>query len=161
LLQLGQLSFESADYKSASGYLEEASYSAFDFGDSCALEESLRSGQQAWLSVHPHENTVFPPLATAVPWAKTHGRELYAPLLWLGAENQLVVNQPERASPALIDAAAAVARRDMASRDVGARLNYLTAMLNYRQGKMAAGDQAMADALAFARNGSKWLFQIQ
>lgn len=161
LLQLGQLALESGDLKNAANLLEEASYSAFDFGDSCTLEEAFRSGQQTWLAAHPAGPAVFPPLAPAIPWSKTHGRELYASLQLFAAENALLINQPERAAPALAEATSAVARRDMGSRDVGARLGYLTAMVDYRQGRAAAGDQAMADALAFTRSASKWLFQIQ
>ncbi|HKD38028.1 MAG TPA: CHAT domain-containing protein, partial [Pirellulales bacterium] len=41
------------------------------------------------------------------------------------------------------------------------RFHYLTAMLEYRQGRMALGDRAMADALAFEQNGSRWIFQIR
>ncbi len=160
LLEMGQIAAEANDWKSAASHAEEASYSAFDFGDAGVLEESFRLGQRAWLALHPNEPNVFPALAPAIAWAKKSGRETFAQLTLLKAENHLLLGQPDRAIGALADAGAAIGRHDMAAGDVGTRFHYLTAMLEYRQGRAAVGDRAMADALAFEQHGSLWLFQI-
>jgi tetratricopeptide (TPR) repeat protein len=160
LLELGQLAADGSDWKSAASFFEEASYSAFDFGDAGVLEESIRHGRQAWLALHPGEQAVFPPLAVAIAWAKKSGRGTYADLTLLKAEDHLLLNQAKLAAGALADAGAAIARHDMATGESGARLHYLTAMLEYHHGHAAMGDRAMADALAFEQDGSRWLFQI-
>jgi hypothetical protein len=160
LLELGQLAAEGADWKSAASYAEEASYSAFDFGDAGVLEDAFRLGHQAWLALHPSEPNVFPALAPAIAWAKKSGRGTYAQLVLLKTENHLLLGQADRATGALADAGAAIGRHDMATGDIGARFHYLTAMLEYRQGRAAIGDREMADALAFEQIGSTWLFQV-
>ena len=140
--------------------LEEASYSAFDYGDLGVMEEAFRSGQQAWLAVHPAGPDLFPPLAAASSWAKSRGREVRATLLLLTAENQALLNHNGPAAAALAEATNIVGRRDVATSQLAAHLSYLSAVADYHQGKQAAGDQALNAALAFERSGSTWLFQI-
>ncbi|HEV3417211.1 MAG TPA: hypothetical protein VG056_10370 [Pirellulales bacterium] len=160
LLEQGQLALDAGNYKDARDLLEEASYSAFEYGDLGVIEEAFRSGQQVWLATHPNGPGIFPPLAAAIAWSKSHGRELCATLLLLAAENHALLNDVRSASAALADARSVIGRREMGSHDVGARLNYLSAMLDYQQAKVTAGDQALADALGYQKTGSKWLFQI-
>ncbi len=159
LLELGQIKLENGEYAAASNFFEEASYSAVLFPDNGILEEAFRYGQLAHLAAG--RSGIFAPLATAVPWSKTVGRELHASLLLLLAENHAVLEHTNLALQVVDEARKTIQRRDMLNREIGARLNYVTALADYQKGNISAGDDAIAAALAYQKNGgSKWLYQI-
>ncbi len=162
LLELGELLLQSGDYKAAANCFEEATYSAYENGEFGTLEEAFRYGQESHVRAQPRNPGLLRPLNPAITWSKSQGRarELHASLLLSTAENALLSDQPAVASSALSEAKAVIGRRDMLYGEVGARLSYLSAMLNYQQGNARGGDGALADALAFQKRGSKWLFQI-
>ena len=58
------------------------------------------------------------------------------------------------------EAKAAIGRRDMGLREIGSRLNYLTALVHYQKGNVAQGDESLNNSLNYQKTGSKWLFQI-
>ena len=87
--------------------------------------------------------------------------ELYASLLLALGENSALIGQPGPALAALADAKTAVAHRDMGQHEIGARLDYLTALLAYQKGVVPAGDESLAAALNIERADSRWLFQIK
>jgi tetratricopeptide (TPR) repeat protein len=158
LLELGHLYLDSGDYSSASNAFEEASYSAVAYGDWTTLEEAFRFAEQAHLMAS--RKGVFAPLLKAIPWAKTRGRELYASLLLSYAENNALLGQHVAAANGLSEAKATIGRRDMGIREIGSRLNYLTALLLYQKGNVPQGDEALNASLNYQKTGSKWLFQI-
>jgi hypothetical protein len=160
LLELGELALQQRDYKSAANLLAEASYSGYDFGDLGVIQESFRYGHQAFLMLHENQPEMFPPLAAAIPWSSSHGRELHASLLLLAAEDYARLNQTASAAAALAQAKSGLVRREAATGEIGARLNCLSALVDYQQNRVAAGDQAIAAALDYEKSGSKWLFQI-
>jgi tetratricopeptide (TPR) repeat protein len=160
LLGQGQMALEAGDSKTAGELLAEASYSAAAFGDLTVLEDAFRLGEQAYLMSHPDGLEPFPPLAAAIAWSKNRGRELQATLWLLTAENDALLNRTSRAASALAEAKSLFGRRDMGSREIGARLNYLSGMVAYQQGRAAAAEQALGEALEFERTASKRLFQI-
>ena len=94
---------------------------------------------------------IFPPLLKAIPWAKTHGRELYASLLLSLAENKALIGQRRRRPTALTEAKTAIGRRDMGQREIGSRLNYLTALLQYQKGNVPPGDEALNASLNYQK----------
>ncbi len=160
LLELGQAAFAAGNYEEAGPLLQEAGYSAFTFNDQDVLEESFRAGLQVYLALHPGGRDIFPPLPAAIAWSRTRGQELRARLLLLAAENDALLNFTAPAAACLSDARSVIGRRDMGSREIGARLNYLSAMVAYQQGKQSAGDQFLADALTFEKTASKRALQI-
>ena len=160
LLELGQLAIESGDFKSASNLFGEASYSAFEYGDLGVIEESFRYGHQAFLMLHAKQPELFPSLAAAIPWSSSHGRELHAALLLLAAEDYARLNQTASAASALAQAKSGLVRHEATAGEIGARLNCLSALVDYQQNRIAVGDQAIAAALDYEKSGSKWLFQI-
>ena len=160
LQELGQLAIEAGDYEAASKYLEEASYSAYAYRDMTVMEESFRYGQQAHLLSGAHG--VFPPLAAAIQWASKQSvaRELTASLLMSLAEGYALQGQHQQAMKHLGDAKSVISPHDMRQHLIGSRFNYLTALVNYQQGNVQAGDSSIGDALALERSASLWLFQI-
>ncbi len=160
LLAQGQLALQAGDSKSAGELLGEASYSAAAFGDLTVIEDVFRSGEQAYLLAHPDGPNPFPPLAAAIAWSKTRGREVQATLWLLAAENNAILNRTSAAASALAETKSLFGRRDMGSREIGARLNYVSAMVAFQQGRTAAAEQALTEALTFERTASKRLFQI-
>lgn len=161
LLVLGKLSMESGDYKNAGNYFEEATYSAYDFADVMVLEEAFRNLLVAHLMTGDAA-ILDKPLATAIEWSHNHFRELEASLLLTAAENLAIRDQTQQAVALLGQATGTMARHLMSACEIGARLNYLTALTQYQHGAagLAAGDAALANALAWEREGSRWLFQI-
>ena len=92
-LELGRLSMASGDFTGAAAHFEEASYASYYFTDVNHLpdlgvmEEAFRFGALNHLLANG--KGVFPPLLTALPWAKVNRcRQLYVSLLNAAAENQ-------------------------------------------------------------------------
>jgi tetratricopeptide (TPR) repeat protein len=161
LLELGKLSLEAGDLKTAGGFFEEATYSSFDFADLSTMEEAFRG---LFLAHHlaGDAEILDKPLSLAAEWARKQFRELDASLLLTAAENFALRGKTQQAVSVLGEATTAIARHQMGACEIGARLSYLTAMTHYQRGVsgVTQGDVALNSALAWEREGSKWLFQI-
>ena len=48
----------------------------------------------------------------------------------------------------------------MGAGSIGARLNYLSALVAFQQRRITEGNTALAAAMAYMRHGSLWLFHI-
>src|SRR5262249_2850336 len=143
----------------AATYFAEASFSAGMYLDPIVLEEAFRFGQQTHLMAN--RPGIYPPLAPAILWAKAKNlRHLNVSTQILAAENQCVLGQPQAATALLTTAANSIGRRAMANGKIGARLNFISALAAYQQGNVTLGDQKLALAFAFQRNGSLRLFHI-
>ncbi len=160
LEELGQIALDAGDFKSASNFFEEASYSAVEFYDLGVLEDAFHNGMTAWLMEHPNEKRVFPPLGSAIDWAHSRGQELRASLLLLAAENNVLIGQSTVAAATLADAKKVIGLRTMGKCEIGSRLHYVAAELNYQAAKSSDGDKEIAAALDIQKSCSKWLFQI-
>lgn len=159
LLELGRLAVESGNYPAAARYFEEATYAAAVFGDLGVLEEAFRLGQHTHLVVN--QKDIYPPLPIALAWAKSTGyRQLHASLALLSSENLAVLGETAKAGVLLTEARGAIGRRDMARGSIGNRANYVAAVVAYQAGNLLAGDQAMAEMLAYGRNSSLRVFQM-
>jgi len=160
LLELGRLALEAGDYPGAAQLCAEASYSAAQFGDYGVLEEAFRYGLQA--HIRGNASGVYPPLVIATAWANSQGhRQLKASLLVLTAENLAHLRDPNRAGVLLTQAKATMARRAMLTGRLGARLNFIAALVNYQKGLAQPGDVALASALGYQqRGGSHRLFEL-
>ena len=149
LLGEGKAALETGDAKTAGELFAEASYSAAAFSDFAVLEDAFRLGEQAYLISHPDGLGPFPPLAAALAWSKYHSREFSATLWLLTAENDALMNRTSGAVSALGEAKSLFGRRDMGTREIGARLNFLSAMVAYQQRRPAVAEQALGEALAY------------
>ncbi len=159
LLELGRLALARGQYPMAAKFFEEATYSAVNYPDPGVLEEAFRYGTLTHLLVNG--KGLFAPLEPAIQWAKVNRlRQLRASLLLCAAENYAVLGQPGRAAVMLDEARATIARRPMGAGWIGARLNYLSALAAFQQGRTKEGDTALAAAMAYMRHGSLWLFHI-
>ncbi len=169
-LKIGQIALEAGDLDAAMVNFDEATYSAAHFGNMGVIEEAFHYGQVAWLMAN--KKGIYPPLPKATTWAKSHGKQLYALMLLLAAENYASQGEPQLAAPLLLEAKGQMFRREMAVRDIGARFNYVSGLVNYQKANTSAGDDALSAALAWERSannsdkspvdrpGSKWLYQI-
>lgn len=159
LLELGRLTLEAGDFPGAAALFAEASYSAAQFGDYGVLEEAFRYGLQAHLRANAAG--VYPPLPRATVWANSHNlRQLKASLLVLTAENLAQLGETDRAGVALTQARATMARRNMLLGRLGARLNFITALVNYQKGLGQPGDVALAAALTYQQVGSQRIYEL-
>jgi tetratricopeptide (TPR) repeat protein len=159
LFELGRIALLQSDYQTASRCFEEATYAAYYYEDPGLLEEAFRLGLTTHLmSGRPDP---YPPLIAAAAWARSAGyRQLHVSCVLLAAENLAVLGQTKQAQALLAEARAATANRPMLRGRIGARLNYVLALLMYQSGQTADGDLALANLMGFQRLGSHWLFQI-
>jgi CHAT domain-containing protein len=158
-LELGRLAMVRGDYDVASKHFEEASYASVYYDDLGTLEEAFRYGALTHLMAN--RRGLFPPLAPAILWAKAKGfRQVQASLLLLAAESHAAVGQTAQAAAMLKDAGMAVGNRTMKNGRIGARWNFLEALVLFQQGKVPEGDAALAKAMKFMQQGSLWLFHI-
>jgi CHAT domain-containing protein len=159
LLQLGKISLDAGRLPEAARLFEEASYTAAEHGDQMVLEEAFRYG--AITHAIARSNQVFAPLAPAAAWAKQNaGRELHVSLVILAAESAAQIGEAEQAQQLLLTAKNLIGRRIMLACEIGARLNFVGALVQYQNGKVAAGDDALAAALKIYKGFSPWLFQL-
>ncbi len=158
LLTLGRISLEQGNHDVAGNYFLEATYSAALFGDYDVVREAFELGYVAFRA--SGKQGVYPPLARAPAWARRNSRALQAGLLVLAAESYSAAGDLARAGQTLDLARRAMLRRDLQNGMMGARLKYLTALLNYQTGNVAVGDVAFRSAMAYQKNGSRRLFQV-
>jgi CHAT domain-containing protein len=159
LLELGRLSLAKNDYRSAAKYFEEATFAAVNYPDYGVLEEAFR--YRALVHLLSNNKGYFAPLDAAAQWAKAKNlRQFRASLLLCAAENHAVLGETRLAEAAIKEAMATIGRRKMGAGVIGARLNYLTALVNYQQRRTADGNAALASAMGYMQHGSHWLFHI-
>jgi CHAT domain-containing protein len=159
LLELGRLAFVRGQYPAAAKFFEEATYAAVNYPDSGVLEEAFRYGMLTHLL--SNRKGLFAPLEPAIQWAKVNRlRQLRASLLLCAAENYAVLGESGRAAAMLDEARATIARRPMGAGWIGARLNYLNALVAFQQRRTTEGNTALAAAMGYMRHGSLWLFHI-
>lgn len=160
LLELGQLALASGDFRSAARLFEEATYSAVAFTDVGLLEEALRLGTMTHLI--SGAKGPYPPLVSAVAWARQKGyRQLRASAATLAAESFATLGDGKAAAAMLNEAQNAIGRRDMGNGAIGARANFVAALVSFQQGNIGAGDRYLNSVWQYQQNGSFWLFHIK
>ncbi|MCC6126933.1 MAG: CHAT domain-containing protein [Pirellulales bacterium] len=155
-LELGRIKLQQGDFKSAAAFFEEATYAAADFADYGVLEEALRHAALAHLMAN--QQGVCPLLQPAAAWSKLKILRASAGISL--AENLAVVGQTRAAAGVLDEVRAVIGRRSMASGRIGGRLNYVSSVVLFQDRKTAEAQKALADALAYMKHGSHWLFHI-
>jgi tetratricopeptide (TPR) repeat protein len=159
LLEMGRLALKRGEYPIAAKLFYDATFPAVNFGDYGVLEEALRYGAITHLA--SNGKGLYPPLEPAIQWAKVKGlRQLRASLLLCAAENYAVLGQTKQAAAMLDEARMTIAHKKMAAGSIGARLNYLSALVAFQERHVAEGDKSLAAAMNYMEHGSLWLFQI-
>jgi len=141
----------------AAEILEEATYAAADSGDARALEEAfaLAATAHALAGVRG----VPPTIARACEQTRRGPQALRARLLSIEAE-RLAASGDSRGATAALRAIDPQLLRSTAGRGaLGARAAYARSLLGYAAGDESAGDAALGEALAIARQRSPRLFQ--
>ncbi len=163
LLDLGHIALRGADFPKAMSWFLEASYSAMglkDYNAPDVMEEALHYG---FIANHlSNRKQEFAPLEVAAAFAsrlKLH--HMQASMAICRAEDLASLGRTSEAAAALNAARTAMLRREMQNGRMGARFNHVQAMVAYQQGNTSSGDEALAAAMTFQRNGgSTWLFHI-
>jgi len=166
LLELGRQALQHSEYTAAAKFFDEATYSAVNYPDYGVLEEAFRYGALTHLMAN--RKGFFEPLEPAAQWAKVKGlRRLRASLLLCAAENYAVLGETRKAAAILDEARVTIGKRKMAAGRIGARLNYLTALVAFQQKRIPEGNAALTAAMDYMRirpagrpGGSLRLFQI-
>jgi tetratricopeptide (TPR) repeat protein len=160
LLELGNLSMDSGDYKAAAGYYEEATYTGYDYSDYSVIEEGFRNLFLSHIASGDPQ-VLDTALIQAAAWARNL-HELRASVLLSAAESAAIREQTQAAIGFLKEAGGTggIGRRTMANCEIGARYNYLTALTQYQLGAIPAGDTSIGTALNWEKEGSKRLFQL-
>jgi CHAT domain-containing protein len=160
LFELGRIALSQGDTATAAKSFEEAGYSAFHYGDIALVEESLRYG--ALVHLLSDAKTPYPPLEAAADWARVKKNDtLRVSCMLAAAESLANAGGTAKAVELLANTKSVMAGRDLARGRSGAKWNYLSALALYQQGKIKAGDEAIAAAVGQLRSGgSLWLFHI-
>jgi CHAT domain-containing protein len=159
LLQLGKISLDAGKLEEAGRFFEEATYTAAEHGDLTVLEEAFRYGSIVHAMTRPKNGLAM--LEPATVWAaRKGGRELHASLLIQAAESAANIGQTKQAAALLAQAKSSIGRRIMSGCEIGARLNHITALVQYQLGAVAAGDEALQSALKIHKSHCPWLFQL-
>jgi len=160
LLELGRCKMLLGEYSDAAQFFAEATFAAVNYPDYGVLEEAFRYA--ALTHLLSNRKDFFTPLNPAIQWAKAQGRrQLLVSLLLSAAENYAVMGDARTAAAMLDEARAAIGRREMGTGRIGARLNYIAALVAFQQKRIPDGNAALASALSYMRHGSHWLFQIK
>jgi hypothetical protein len=158
LLMLGHLALADRDPDAAETYFLQASIAAAHYGDLAIVEEALRLAAEMHLSQQRPKRIT--PLDPAIGWASSAGSPpLLVSLQLLAAENDYQLDQPEGALARLNAASLLLAGTNMAEGRIGARLNYLRALVGYRLQNAALAEPALLAALVFQSKGSFWQFR--
>lgn len=159
LLELGKLAFAEGKFDIAATMFYEATFPAVAFEQYDIIEEAFRWGHLTHLVTN--KPGVYPPIAPAQAWARTRGTKVtQASLAIMAAESLLNAGDPTDAAQMLSAAASALNKREMLVGQIGARFNYETARAGFATGKLAAGNTALANCMAFQKGGSRRLYQI-
>lgn len=159
LLALARLAAEQGQHNVAADYFLEATFAAAAYDQFDVMQEAFQGGLVTHLvSGRPG---LYAPLPMAAAWAQRKSRALQAWLLLAAAENYAQAGDAGQASMALAQARQAIGTREMRSGRVGCRFNYLAALVDFQQGKLATGLRSLDAALAFQKASSNWLMQIR
>src|SRR5262249_22104506 len=104
LLQLGQMSFDAGDYKTASRVFEDATYTGYDYSDETVMEQAFRKLFLTHLLMGDAQ-ILDNPFSAAANWARAKNRELQASILSMLAEGFAVRGARQQATGVLADAA--------------------------------------------------------
>ena len=159
LMELGHLALQENKYDEAGKLFLEASISAGIFEQHDVVEEALNWGLKSHLAAG--KRGLYAPLPLALQWSRTTSRMLEAGLYVAGAENYAVVGETAKATTMIQSAQQAMRRRDMSRGDLGARLTYASALVQFQQGNLAPGRKLLLQALAYQQKASARLLQLK
>jgi tetratricopeptide (TPR) repeat protein len=159
LLELGDLALKQNKYDEAGVLFLEASISAGAFEQFDVVEEALTWGLKAHLA--SGKQGLYAPLPLAAQWSRAASRLLEASLYVAAAENYAVFGDLKNANLNVQRAQQAMNRREMLRGELGARLTYTKALLQFQQGNMTVGRKILGQALAYQQKASARLLQLK
>lgn len=157
LLMLGRLAYSQEQYDPALSFFMEATYSAATYRQYDVMQEAFYGALQA--HVVSGKKEVFAPLLPAAQWARRISVPLEATLLTLAAQSFGAAGDPARGIALVGEARRAIGRHELAIGSISAMNQFELARLQFQSGNTAAGDAALATALAYQVKSSPRLFQ--
>ncbi|MFM1903623.1 MAG: hypothetical protein RLZZ440_1523 [Planctomycetota bacterium] len=158
LIVLGRIALDADRNDDAVKYFEEATYAAADDGDLRAIEEAFAL---AWQAYHLAGLRGVPPSIRLAAEASRGGPAvLRARLLAMQAETAATAGDRPTAEAALKAIDGRLLRGEAGRGPLGWIAAAATAIVGYSAGDLAAGDQAVEQALALAQSRSLPLFRL-
>ncbi len=159
LLALGQMAAVQNRTDEAKQLFLEASIAAAAFQQYDIIEEALRYG--ALLHAADRSMTPYPPLASAIDWARRENKDsLQAALLTTAAMVAAESGDAATSRGLLQNARREMSRNDIDRSGIFTQWLYVDALTCYLEGDRKGGDTQLSTFLKAARNTSFWLFQI-
>ena len=160
LLELGNISFQAGKLDDAIKFYLEASHSAAVHQQYDLIEHSLRQAATAYQV--EEKSTVFEPLGNAIQWAQREDANfLEASLSIELAYNLAELGQGKQAIQMLAAAERPMARNDIGSSTVNARMWFVSALTKFQAGNATAGAADFARFLKqYREQGCLWIYQL-
>ena len=158
LLELGKLAFAQGQTQMAANYFLEATFPAAAFDQFDVMQEAFQWGLMTHLV--SGQKGALSAFGAGIALARRHSRALQAWLMLLAAENCAAAGDTAQAFSLLGEARQAVGTRELRGGVLGARFNYVSAMVEFQRRNLAAGTTQLGQAIGFLKNSSKRLFQI-
>lgn len=159
-LELGRRQMAAGEFAKAMELFHEAAVAAFYYLDASCLEDALRLKAEAYLA--KGNKGPEPSIVQTLAWARAQGyRPIAASLAIPLAEMHLLQGDKAKARSALQEASIAMGRMPFRAGIIGARCDYVNAMLAYHDLKLTDGNKALAAAMERMQRVSPWLFQIR
>jgi len=157
LIVLGRIALDADQPQRAAELLEEATFAAADCGDARALEEAF--ARLATASCMAGERGVPPIIARASDQMRRGPQALRARLLAIEAEQFAASRDTRGAAAKLREIDPRLLRATAGRGALGARVAYARSLLGYAAGDEPAGDAALGEAIAIAKQRSPRLYQ--
>jgi tetratricopeptide (TPR) repeat protein len=158
LVELGKLALNKGEYREAGALFFQGTIAAAEFGHADLLAEAFEYLLVCHLAAK--EPAIFPAIDGVLAFAERYDFDRVQVSLLLSACEIAASTRQPQAAAFLEQARRALARRDMAAGDIGARLSYLAAWLAYQGGKVPQGNELLAQAMSFQQRNSRRLFQL-
>ncbi len=160
LLELGHQALLAGKYDEAAKFFAEATYAAVNNYSGIPLRSRLRRpGRGPPLrrldAPDGQPQGALPAAGAGHPLGEAESSPPVADLALALRRGELRrAGQSRQAAAMLDEARAAIGRRTMGAGSIGARLNYLTALVAYQQRRIAEGNAAFAAAMSYMQHGS-------
>lgn len=157
LLTLGRVAMSQGQLDRATNSFYEATFPAAAYGQFSVISDAMAGAATAHMV--SGQQGAYPPLVQVAAWARRNSRALEGSM-YIAAAANLAHGGATNPAAAMIDQARTTLRRtEMSQGAAGARVAYLSALVNFQRGNLAAGNRDFQTAMLFQKKSSLRLFQ--